>query len=211
MICFRAETEALLLKKQHRDDVYVYFHSNKCCYSAYLFALWTPSVPPCPMCHPVPGEPRNTLRTHPPVTILLLHMGHITLWNPLSGAIGAGKHKKERERAHTHLPSLTHASFLPRSNDNSRSLGNLFLRVTGSYRAVDAQFDGYIDVWHSFPVCIYGTSAAMIHSILLSHLFSIYIKASLARWSLEWDEVMGSVRFGDRGLLFKHFLWGVFS
>lgn len=188
--------------------------------SAVIQRIYLHCVPPCHTCHPVPGGLWGGAATccTQTVTILLSHMGHITFWKPFEGQLvleSTEKKASEREDAHTHthIASLTHASFLC-SNENSGSLVNFSSWVTGSYRAVDSQFDGYISVWDSFKVCIHGTSAAMIKSILLSHLFSINIKTfrSLARWSLECNEVMGScVRFGDRGLLFILFVYGVFS
>lgn len=51
----------------------------------------------------------------------------------------------------------------------------------------------------------------MLDNTLSTHLFSIFTVTflSLARWSLERDEPMGSsMRFGDRGLLFYAFLLG---
>lgn len=51
-----------------------------------------------------------------------------------------------------------------------------------------------------------------IISGLLFYFFITVAFQSLARWSLERDQEMGSsVRFGDRGLLFQTSLIGYFS
>lgn len=176
----------------------------------YLFALLDTVCAALSHMPPSPWGPPATHCHNPPA----VYMGHITLWNPfveqleLESLHGRERRERERESAlshtHTHLPSLKHTPPSPLCPDeNSGSLVNFSLSDRTFSGCGRWQFDGQISVRGSFQVRSYATSAAMLDNELSNRLISIYIKTSLARWSLERDEATGSsVDFGERGLLF---------
>ncbi len=123
--------------------------------------------------------------------------------------------ERERGREHTHLLSLihthahTHASLPQCSKENLRQSGELFLIFSG-WRLTVWQ----IKSWDLLQLCSNGNFVAMLDNIPFCHPLSSLTTTflSLARWSLEREETMGSsVRFGDRGLRFDTFLlWLLF-
>lgn len=95
-----------LLLEKNSNDLCFSFHKKTCCFSLYLFALWTQSVPPCPVCHPVPWALQHATHT---VTAPLPHMDHFTLWKPF-GQQELKRYKKGGEQVMSKLPILSSIS-----------------------------------------------------------------------------------------------------